>query len=179
MKNILIVDNESIHTQEIALLFPGKKITICQYSNIPETTIYDLIVLSGWSHYSVLKTPSHYTKELALIQKTKIPLLWICLGCQLIAHAFGSKLTLMPEKLVKEIEIRNWLDKKEYKVFEAHKYAITTLWAEVIWVAKSKYGYEIIRHKTKPIWWFQFHPEVDRKHTQGKKILEEVLHSIV
>jgi len=33
----------------------------------------------------------------------------------------------MPEKLVKEIEIRNGLDKKEYKVFEAHKYAVTTL----------------------------------------------------
>ncbi|MEI8009455.1 MAG: hypothetical protein WCI00_09190 [bacterium] len=47
MKNILIVDNESIHTQEIAQLFPGKKITICQYTDIPETTIYDLIVLSG------------------------------------------------------------------------------------------------------------------------------------
>jgi hypothetical protein len=33
----------------------------------------------------------------------------------------------MPEKLVKEIEIRNGLDKKDYKVFEAHKYAVTTL----------------------------------------------------
>jgi hypothetical protein len=33
----------------------------------------------------------------------------------------------MPEKLVKEIEIRNDLDKKDYMVFEAHKYAITTL----------------------------------------------------
>jgi hypothetical protein len=33
----------------------------------------------------------------------------------------------MPEKLVKEIEVRNGLDKKEYKVFESHKYAITAL----------------------------------------------------
>jgi len=33
----------------------------------------------------------------------------------------------MSDKLVKEIEIRNGLDKKEYKVFEAHKYAITKL----------------------------------------------------
>jgi len=179
MHNILIVDNESLHTQEIALLFPGKKITICQYTDIPETLNYDLIVLSGWSHYSVVQRPSHYTKELALIKKTKIPLLWICLGCQLIAHAFGSQLTLMPNKLIKEIEIRNWLDKQHYKVFEAHKYAVTTLGKELKWVAKSIYWYEIIRHKTRPIRWFQFHPEVDIKHTQGKKILQEVLHSIV
>jgi hypothetical protein len=33
----------------------------------------------------------------------------------------------MSEKLVKEIEIRNNLDAKDYKVFEAHKYAIKTL----------------------------------------------------
>jgi GMP synthase-like glutamine amidotransferase len=25
------------------------------------------------------------------------------------------------------------------------------------------------------LWWFQFHPEVDMEHTQGKKILKEVL----
>ena len=175
MHNILIVDNESLHTQEIAQLFPGKKITICPYNKIPDTKKYDLIILSGGSHYSVLQQPSHYKKELALIQNTKIPLVWICLGCQLIAYAFGSKLTRMPEKLVKEIEIRNGLDKKDYKVFEAHKYAVTLLWSELKWVAKSKCGYEIIRHKTRPIWWFQFHPEVDMKHTQGKKILQEVL----
>jgi anthranilate/para-aminobenzoate synthase component II len=76
---------------------------------------------------------------------------------------------------VKEIEIRNDLDKKDYMVFEAHKYAITTLWKEITWIAKSKYGYEIIKHKTKPIRWFQFHPEADMKHTEGKKILQEVL----
>jgi len=175
MQSILIVDNESIHIEEIALLFPGKNITFCHYNKIPDTTNYDLIILSGGSHYSVTQKPSHYKKELALIQNTKIPLVWICLGCQLIAHAFGSTLTRMPEKLVKEIEIRNGLDKKDYKVFEAHKYAITLLWPDITWIAKSTYGYEIIRHKTRPIWWFQFHPEVDMKHTQGKKILQEVL----
>lgn len=175
MHSILIVDNESLHTQEIALLFPDNKITICPYNQIPDTKKYDLIILSGWSHYSVLQEPSHYKKELTLIQASKIPILWICLGCQLISYAFGSTLTLMPEKLVKEIEIRNWLDKKDYKVFEAHKYAITRLWSELKWVAKSKYGYEIIRHTTRPIWWFQFHPEVDMVHTQGKKIIKEIL----
>lgn len=178
MHSILIVDNESRHTQEIALLFPGKKITICSYNNIPDTKKYDLIVLSGWSHYSVLQEPSHYKKELALIQSSKIPILWICLWCQLIAHAFGSELTLMSEKLIQEIEIRNWLDKKDYKVFEAHKYAITSLWKELQWVAKSKYGYEIIRHTSRPIWWFQFHPEVDMVHTGGRKIVQEIMELI-
>ena len=175
MHKILIVDNKSIHTKEIAKLFLKQKITVCSYAKIPDTKSYDLIILSWGSHYSVVQKPSHYTKEIALIQNTKIPLLWICLGCQLIAHAFGSELTLMPEKLFKEIEIRNGLDKKNYRVFEAHKYAITKLWSELKWIAKSKYGYEIIRHKTRPIRGFQFHPEVDMKHTQGKKILKEVL----
>jgi GMP synthase-like glutamine amidotransferase len=175
MYSILIIDNESIHTNEIGLLFPGHKITICAYNKIPDTKKHNLIILSGWSHYSVLEEPSHYKKELALIQSSKIPILWICLWCQLIAHAFGSTLTLMPEKLIQEIEIRNWLDKKNYKVFEAHKYAVTSLWKELQSVAKSKYGYEIIRHASKPIWWFQFHPEVDMAHTQGKILLQEIL----
>ena len=173
--NILIIDNESKHTKEIAALFPGQKITICPYNKIPDTKKFDLIILSGWSHYSVLQKPFHYSKEMDLITTTKIPLLGICLWCQLIAHAFGSTLTKMPAKLVKEIEIRNGLDKKDYKVFEAHKYAITSLWSALEGIAKSIYGYEIIRHKTRPIRWFQFHPEVDMKHTKGKKILQEVM----
>jgi hypothetical protein len=45
----------------------------------------------------------------------------------LIAHTFDSEIKKMSEKLVKEIEIRNNLDEKNYKVFEAHKYAITKL----------------------------------------------------
>ncbi len=169
MKNILVIDNESKHTKEIAKLFPGQKITICQYNKIPDTKKFDLIVLSWWSHYSVLQKPFYYNKEMKLIKNTEIPVLWICLWCQLIAHSFGSKLTELPDKLVKEIEIRNGLDKKDYKVFEAHRYAIITLWSELKWIAKSTYGYEIIRHKTKPMRWFQFHPEVDMQHTQGKK----------
>ena len=178
MHHILIVDNESKHITEISALFPGQKISFCEYNKIPDTKKFDLIVLSWWSHYSVLQKPFHYSKEMELIKTTEIPVLWICLGCQLIAHAFGSKVTKMSEKLVKEIEIRNGLDKKEYKVFEAHKYAITTLWKEIQWVAKSKYGYEIIRHKTRPIRWFQFHPEVDMQHTQWNKILKEILNLV-
>lgn len=179
MKHILIVDNQSLHTKEIAKLFPKQKITICPYNKIPDTKKYDFIVLSGGSHHSVVHRPSHYKKELSLIKNTKIPLLGICLGCQLIADAFESVIKQMPEKLTKEIEIRNGLDKKDYKVYEAHKFSITSLWSELEGIAKSKYGYEIIRHKTRPLWWFQFHPEVDMKHTQGKKILKEVLSLII
>ena len=175
MKNILVIDNESKHTKEISKLFPGQEITLCEYNKSPDTKNFDLIILSGWSHYSVMQKPFHYTKEMELIKNTEIPLIWICLWCQLIAHAFGAKLTKMSERLVKEIEIRNGLDKKEYKVFEAHKYAVTTLGKELKGIAKSKYGYEIIRHKTRPIRWFQFHPEVDMQHTQGKKIMKEIL----
>jgi len=175
MHHILIVDNESLHTKEIVALFPGQHITFCKYNKIPDTKKYDLIVLSWWSHYSVLHKPSHYKKEIALIKNTKIPLLWICLWFQLIAHVFWSTLMEMSEKLREEIEIKNWLDKKKYKVFEAHRYAVTKLWTELKWFAKSKYGYEIIRHKTRPMRWFQFHPEVDMTHTGGKKIVKEIM----
>jgi len=178
MKSILVVDNESLHTKQIFALFPGQNIVVCKYNRIPDVKKFDLIILSGGSHYSVLQRPSHYVNELKLIKETNVPILGICLGCQLIAHAFGSKLTKMSDKLVKEIEIRNGLDKKEYKVFEAHKYAITKLWSELKWVAKSTYGYEIIRHKTRPIRWFQFHPEVDMQHTQGGNIVKEIMNMV-
>jgi len=175
MKNILIIDNESKHTKKIANLFPDDKITFCKYNKIPDTKAYNLIILSWWSHYSVLKQPSHYKKEITLIKNTKIPLLWICLWFQLIAHVFWSTLTEMSKKLRGKIEIKNWLDKKTYKVFEAHRYSVTKLWSDLKWIAKSIYGYEIIRHKTRPIRWFQFHPEVDMIHTWGKKIIKEIM----
>jgi hypothetical protein len=46
MKNILVVDNESLHTNQISDLFPGQNITFCKYNKIPDTKKYDLIVLS-------------------------------------------------------------------------------------------------------------------------------------
>ena len=139
MKNILVVDNESLHTKEIANLFPGQNIDFCKYNKIPDIKKYNLIVLSWSSHYSVLHKPSPYKKEISLIKNSKIPILGICLWCQLIAHVFDSKIEKMTDKLVEEIEIINKLDEKDYKVFEAHKYAITKLWSEIKWISKSKY----------------------------------------
>ena len=79
MKSILVVDNESLHTNQISDLFPGQNITFCKYNEIPDTKKYDLIVLSWSSHYSVLHQPSPYKQEINLIKNSEVPILGICL----------------------------------------------------------------------------------------------------
>lgn len=129
---------------------------------------FDLTVLSGGNRFPVLGHEDYYHSEIELIKSTGKPLLGICLGCELIAHAFGCKL----EKLA-NAEEHNWVrleplrtdpvisDLTQTKVYESHKWTISDLGPEIEALATSKDGYEIIRHRSRPIYGFQFHPELE------------------
>lgn len=128
----------------------------------------DLVILSGSSYFPVIDNEDYYAEELELIKRGLKPILGICLGCELIAHAFGCKLAQMLEA-----ENQNWIRLeplrpdpineilRSAKVYESHKWAIVELGPEIEALATSKDGYEIIKHRAKPIYGLQFHPELD------------------
>ena len=170
---ILIINNETKNIDEIIKLFPGDNISVCGlWENFDENK-YDLYILSWWSHHSVFFEPSPYQKEINFIKNTDKKVIWICLWCQIIAKTFDAIIEELPQKIIWTINI-SYAD-KIYKVFEAHRYSIKTLWKELVWLGQSKYGYEIIKHKNKNIRWFQFHPE---KH-MGNNMWMELLQKIV
>lgn len=179
MKKILIVDNHSKNSAKLPRIFSGFDISICDCDNFSseKAAEYDIVILSGGSHvFAAERTKKAYALEIEFLKETNKPVIGICLGCQLIAKAFGGTLKKLDEKKHGIFEIV--YGKKSYKVYESHRYAINELPIQLDLIARSETGAEIIKHKTKPIYGFQFHPEVFPRKTDGKELFFLILKEI-
>lgn len=63
----------------------------------------------------------------------------------------------------------------ELSVYESHRWGITDLPNELEELARSKDGIEIFRHKTRPVYGFQFHPEAGVAPEESRRVFERVL----
>jgi GMP synthase-like glutamine amidotransferase len=179
--NVLIIDNGSLHTVELAACFPAHQVKVFTYSTHSrlDREWADLFVLSGGA-MSVLSR-RYFQRELTLIMETQKPLIGICLGFELLAEAYGAKLEKQPAKIqgIKEIE----LTKPEYfglqsprvcRVYEAHYWTVIEQGTfEVLGV--SSRGTEIIKHPIRPLLGFQFHPEVVSPANDGRLLLDRAV----
>ena len=114
---ILLIDNETINLNRLKVLLHNFEIETINFNQISFTKIdeFDLIILSGGSHHSVIGNEDIYKDELALIQNTQIPIIGICLGFQLICYAFGAHIERLDNKVHRLIEINL---KKENNIFK-------------------------------------------------------------
>ena len=174
---VLVIDNETSNLNDLVKLFKNDDINICNIGEDFDQNIYDLYIFSWWSHHSIFFKPNPYQKEIDFVKTTDKKVIWICLGCQIIAQAYDSIIDELPEEIIGIIDIN--YHNKTYKVFEAHRYGITSLWRELYGLAESKYGYEIIKHKTKTIRWFQFHPEKHMEVNEWRELLEQVINQSI
>lgn len=175
---ITIIDNETKHIPDIKKNFPNSEIDVFQYNQNYNIKNSDLIILSWWSHHSIFYKNHPYKKELQLIKNTDIPIIWICLWCQLIAQAYNSSFWKLSDKIIKIIQITNTKTKKTKTVFEAHRYYIKNLWTPLNGIYKSEFWREMIKHKNKKIRWLQFHPEITKPDNDGNKLLQEIINKI-
>lgn len=113
------------------------------------------------------------------INEIDLPILGICLGHQLIGKAFGGEVCTAQSQSYAQIEIEllnkdNLFKNLESptKVWASHKDEIKKLPKDFEVIAKSNIcNIESMKHKNKPIFGIQFHPEV--QHTEhGPQILE-------
>lgn len=142
----------------------------------------DLIILSGGGQYSVVGNEARFTKEIEFIRASPLPILGICFGSELIAYTFGATLTPLSKKVVGPYALTLLMpgdplfaNHPPLQVFESHRWAITSLSSDLVGLARSENGYEIIRHKTLPRLGFQFHPESPYHTTGGTPLLENAL----
>jgi anthranilate/para-aminobenzoate synthase component II len=171
---ILLVDNGTIHLQKIINSFAGYEVEVLRYSPDAEfnDADKDLIILSGGGGEGQEIDDKHteeelyYDNQMRFVLKTKKPIIGICMGFEVIAMAFGSKIenvnayyeSFKPSHLLESaIKLFNV---KEISQFEAHYMGIKTLSHPLAALAYSSDGIEIIKHKTRPIIATQFHPEV-------------------
>lgn len=165
---ILVIDNGTKHLSELTKCLAGYSYDVIQFGEIrsENESDYDLIILTGGSSYSIVHHEYLYSNELDLIKNSMIPVIGICLGCELIAFAFGAGLTYLetPAEGFHYIDIiakyRSLLNTSRLQVYESHRWAIKTLPDSLEALAISEDGVEILKHKTEPVYGFQFHPEI-------------------
>lgn len=188
--NILLIDNGTRQLQSLERALAPHTITTLRFEEFDfEFQVtgehIDLVVLSGGGQYSVIGNELRFAKEIEFVRTSPIPILGICLGAELIAHAFGATLELLghketgPKKLEVLIPSDPLFDHNpQLQVFESHRWAITSLSSELIGLARSESGYEIIRHPTLPRLGFQFHPESSMHTSGGMNLLQRALETL-
>lgn len=184
---ILIVDNGTHYKKRLANLLNGHETTWIAYQKLTPKLYrqsFDLIVLTGaYKTYSVKAHGSSvYAKELDLIRSARVPVIGICLGAQLIAYLYGARLSEVQGGKIKGIK-RIWNVKRTPFVFRyfggrvwaSQRWCITELPDELECWCASQHGAEVFRHRTKPIWGLQFHPERLAEKNDGHRIFETII----
>lgn len=176
---ILLIDNGTTLLEKLKVLIPGEEIVRQpQCISIEESNGFDLIVLSGSRDLTVLYDGEYFKKEIELIQNTNVPIIGICLGCELISVAFGGTLKRMEERHtgIRKIDIiaGGLLHERSVEVYEGHRWITSDMPADFDIIATSFDGPEIIHHQTRHIWGLQFHPENFVDETEGDEIFMSV-----
>lgn len=184
--NILLVDNGTTLLSKLKMLIPGHEIVRAWYdlSGI-NSDDFDLIILSGGSKFEIEGHEDKLGDELALIKNTTKPLIGICYGCELIAKAFGGVLEkssgqhkgIVDIKILEENSIFDNI--KSLRVYESHRWLVKELPLDFTALASSGHGYEIIKHCSKPIYGFQFHPEQFVEQTTGDEMFLNLFASLL
>ena len=141
----------------------------------------DALVLSGGAP-SISYEKQKLGNQGKYLDELNVPILGICVGAQFIAEHFGgrSSTATYPEYGKTEIFVDE-IDElfvglpEKFVAWESHNDEIKDLGEHLISLAHSKNcKYQAIKHKTKPIYGVQFHPEV--QHTEyGEEIFKNFL----
>jgi anthranilate/para-aminobenzoate synthase component II len=182
--NILVIDNGTSYLEKIKALLADHKV-IVQAGRGPldlEALPFDLVILSGGHGNPVLRHEREYGGEMELVKSTSVAVLGLCLGFEIIARAFGASPRLLKarEKGILEIypEVSDPLFRglgSRLLVYESHRWAIDHVPDQLVSLATSRDGVEIIRHAQRPLYGFQFHPEMLVDETHGAKLFENLL----
>ncbi len=171
--DILIVDNDTRHIKALANLFGDSAIIIkARDFNAKSVKQGTLVILSGSKKHAVIYDDDFFKEQKDLIKYYDGPIIGICAGFELIAKTFGANITRRKRRLHRLVKIDN------KKVYEAHRYTIKLLPDTIQVIASSKSGVEIIKHRTKPIYGLQFHPEVHYPPNNGTDFLDEIISQI-
>jgi len=158
----------------------------------------DCVVISGSAARIV--SPSDrdmFEGVVNLIKTCNLPILGICYGHQLLCWSFGAKVGLLPQPVLDQFEKVRVVDVDEIFAGFAEQ--------ETIPLSENHYDYvlkegldeaglvlladsascevEAVKHKTKPFYGVQFHPErinvKSESHSEGHKVIENFFRNVV
>ena len=187
--NILLLNNNTKHKDALLTALNGHNIETVFYH--PGLKINDqnkdLVVLSGGGgegneiNDAGPSGDLWYQDEMEYVLSSNKPIIGICMGFEVICRAYGDKVVELDEtiqgfKQLKTTDIgKKQIGKSKIKQYEAHKFAVKTLKSKEFDVlAESSAGVEVIRHKTKPIFATQFHPEISGGSIKLSQLLKSL-----
>jgi len=149
--------------------------TIIQYDSLPQTNIsvYDGVIISGSPRGATKCDIVDYQLQFyGWVKDYEKPILGICAGHQIIGRLFGSELIRDRQKEDGDLEV-HIVDSdaaKEDPIFagintpftvrQAHDDSITRPNEFTLLAYSSQCNVQVIKHKDKPIYGIQFHPEI-------------------
>jgi len=165
--------------KHIFKLFPATFDEI-QYHDLPVSERlnqeYDCVILSG-SVMNISK-PDHRQKmeaEIRLIRDIKIPVLGICFGLHLAAHAFGAKVEYNENSKERNTEIPIDIKNDPEKLIGVDRHTVNVWHKDYISPSDQKFlklfevratsddgrfkYVQYAKHKERPLFCVQFHPE--------------------
>lgn len=183
--SVLLIDNGTTLLSQLERLIPGREI-VRRWDNIADIVPddYALIILSGGSRFSVVGNEKILSPEISLVLRTTVPIIGICYGCEVIVCSFGGTLEQMDKKkgiitvgVIEDDPI--FAGQKTFSVYENHTWRIKDLPTDYVQIARSAHGIEAIRHASRPIYGFQFHPEHFVDKTEGDEIFSRLFQRLV
>lgn len=171
----LIVDNGSEWFGQLVELIDGET-TVVKTGDIHtvDPRSFDLIVLSGGSNIgSVMHNPL-LTEEFDLVKDGTVPLIGVCYGAEVIAYSYGASLEKMDEKR-QGISVLRLTDGKEIEVYEGHRFRIKNLPEEFVILGETDHAIEYFKHREKPLYGLQFHPEAFAEITEGRELFKTII----
>ena len=175
-KKILIIDNAEFEDGDYnqPLLEAVSRITDCEMKNYRD--VDEAIINSGQFGGLILSgVPTHYSfgsideraQHFAWLRTTSLPVLGICLGHQSMGVIFGSSVLQGTEaehestqlQIPEDDLIFNYIDGTKFDVIALHRGSITLPIDFKLLASSSTCQNQVMKHKNKLLYGFQFHPE--------------------
>ena len=180
--NILLVDNKSKHYKEIVDYLRSKKVTIVKVDPLKADlkkinfNLIDGAILTGGNDTEIQKKRNFNYKVIRLMKNR--PVLGICYGHEFLIEYYNGHLFKMDWRsqgnhYIRVIKNNLLISKGKFLVYKGHSFAGGILSNCFEKLADSNdCENEMLRHKTKPHFGVQFHPEMTKS---GKIIFDNFL----
>lgn len=175
---ILVIDNNTSFLEEIKKILEKVEYKIIYFKDFKyeDSKEFTHIILTGGNQKLDLDL---FKEECELIKNSSKPILGICFGHQLISKIFGANHVKMDFRREGFFSIR--ILKKDpvfeglrglINVYQYHLYFMKDFGEELICLGESNFKNEIIKHRDKKLYGFQFHLE---KSVDGRKLIQNFL----
>ncbi|MDG6983388.1 MAG: homoserine O-succinyltransferase [Nitrososphaerota archaeon] len=187
MPKVLVVNNypsrERVVRLEACFEGNGASVTPAEWDDVSASKFggFDGVVLSGSPDMmSEAKTQAKFGAEAEALRDSEVPVLGVCFGHQLMAHAFGAQVVKDKQHVLGMVETTVLKNDPLFRglpaslmLLESRYEVVKSLPGEFSLLAKSATsGIATMKHRKRPLYGVQFHPErFTAENPEGDKVV--------